>query len=188
MKPVCAREALAHVGNVAAPGGTQRDLDFELRVEQMFVDQRAAHPRRIRLHQLLKRREFSSRIVQRPAKVCFAGVDLILKTDRMAKLVDRIDFTADAIARPPRARALSRDRGYPRDASDQEPSAAVDAGAPCARQRDQAAGVAIVQVACGRLKLLDRKRCRRVVIYREIDIGIFARGATRARAAERHRP
>src|SRR5580700_9672677 len=33
----CARETLAHIGDVTASRGPQRDLDFELRVEQMIV-------------------------------------------------------------------------------------------------------------------------------------------------------
>src|SRR6266852_6917244 len=73
-------------------------------------------------------------------------------------------------------------------ATDKEPSAAVDAWTPSTPRRDQTADVAVVQLAGGRIELLDREWRGRVVIQRQVGIGIFACSAARSRSAECNGP
>src|SRR5260370_8427210 len=89
------------IGDVAGCSGSERDVDFELHVEQMLVDQRPPHAGRVYLNQLFERAEISAQIIEGPAKMCFARIDLFLKTDWMAKLIDRPHFPPDATLHPP---------------------------------------------------------------------------------------
>src|SRR5215469_13477626 len=116
----------------------------------------------------------------------FARIDLILKTHRMAKLIDRIDFAANASFNHGTYTAYIAIKQIHMMSVDKEPSTAVDAGTPRAERCHKAAGMPVIQFAYGRVKRLDRKWFARVIIYREINIGVFARRAASARAAKHY--
>src|SRR5580658_7188303 len=101
-------------------------------IEQMLAHQRGAHLLGILRDHRLELRELTVVIENRPAEVRFADPNLILKSHRMADLIHRGDVAGDAsldnFAHPIQIAIEEIDMV----AVDEQPSAAVDAGAPCA--------------------------------------------------------
>src|ERR1039457_1697129 len=91
-----AGKTLRNVYCVAAMRGLSCYLDMKNGIEKMLANQRDAKLFGILGDHRLEPSELSVAIEKRPAVVRLSGVNLILKSHRMTKLIDRVGLTGHA--------------------------------------------------------------------------------------------
>src|SRR5579862_7519312 len=117
----------------------------------------------------------------------FAEINLILKSERMTDLIERIGLAGDALLNHFLHAPEIAIEEVDVIALDEQPAAAIHSRAPCTDRRHQFIGMAIVEFARRLRKFRDRKEMVAVVGESEIDVRIGARGSARPRAAKRDR-
>src|SRR6267154_443320 len=92
------------------------------------------------------------------------GINLILKPDRMAELIDGVDFAPDtSLDQVPYPAQVAIEKIYSM-APNRQPSATVDGRAPSAGRRYQAADVAVIKFARREIEPVKREGGGRIVI------------------------
>ena len=153
----------------------------------MLLDERAAQFRRIVGAQPLELVELAARIVERPAIVHLAQVNLGLKSQRMAKLIDGVGLTCAALLDYLSHAAQVSIQQIDLPPADQQPAAAVYPGAPIAKTRHEALKMTIVEFTGCCVKLFGRERRVGEVVKAEVDVGVGTCSAAGPGAAERDR-
>jgi hypothetical protein len=122
------------------------------------------------------------RIVKRTADVNLARVNLDMKSERMAKLVDAAWTPGDAILNRVANRATFAVKKIDVIAPHLEPSAAIHSGSPLAERSHQPVGMAIVEFLRSRSQSRNREWMLAVVVNSEIDIRVLVGSPARSRS------
>src|SRR5712692_4265324 len=153
----------------------------------MFLHDRAPKRFRILRDLRLEPGDRGGRIEKRAADVNLARVNLHVKSQRMAELIEAARPAPDAFIDRFAHRANFAVQEIDVMAANFEPSAAIHTRSPFAKRSDQLRYMPIVQLLRGRSQSHRRERTRRVVVDSKIDIRAIVGGATRARSTEHNR-
>ena len=175
-----AKQASRDVHHVAALGRLRGDRDFEFRIEQMLGHGGGPKFFGIFADLGLELSDRARRIEERTADVNFARVNLDVKSERMAELVDAARTPGDTVLDRLAHRANFTVKKIDVMAANLEPSAAVHRGSPIAERSHQAVAMTIVQFLRSRSQSRRREWMLAVVINSKIDIRSFVGGAARA--------